>query len=213
MISTRDLRAMPDIQTLRRLARSLAMLDAILEPEWEFRRYSFDSRWGAGELMASMRDGEGDHWFALFAAGGVVLHGLAHEAPAYRPNNPWPGIFDGLPPELRGFVDEPAFDTRNSTFCLWRRAEDAVWHRGPVEFPPGGDPDGSAELLRLLDGRPASYRAYAAEYFEAGVPLGAVAAVYAHAPLTADLVRRLNPGAALGELDDDVAEIGYPDPG
>jgi hypothetical protein len=35
-------------------------------------------------MMASMRDGSGDHWFALLCSAGVALHGLAHEAPIYH---------------------------------------------------------------------------------------------------------------------------------
>src|SRR5262245_13262279 len=97
MISTKDLRELPNIPELRRLTRALATLDAILSPEWQYRYYSFDSAWGKGELMASMRNGSGDHWFAIFCDAGVALHGLAHEAPMYRPDKPWPGIFDGLP--------------------------------------------------------------------------------------------------------------------
>ena len=34
MISTRDFRNLPDIPSFRRLVRALAMLDAILSPEW-----------------------------------------------------------------------------------------------------------------------------------------------------------------------------------
>ncbi len=45
MISTRNLAALPGIDDLRRLCQSLAMLDAILEPEWQYRYYSFNSRW------------------------------------------------------------------------------------------------------------------------------------------------------------------------
>lgn len=212
MISTRDLSGLPDIAGLRRLARSLATLDAILSPEWESRYYSFDSRWGGGDLMASMRNGSGDHWFALFTAGGVVVHGLDHEAPMFRPGDPWPGIFT-LPPELASFVDEPAFDTRNSTFCIWRRAGAAEWERGPVVFPTGDDPDGSARLLGILDGGPATYRAFAEEYYGAAIPLAAIQEVYRHQPLTKALVRELNPDASLEELQNDVDEIGYPDAG
>jgi hypothetical protein len=79
MISTRDLSRLPDIPLLRRLTRALSMLDAILSPEWEYRYHSFDSHWAEGETMASMRNGSGDHWFALYSAAGVALHGLAHE--------------------------------------------------------------------------------------------------------------------------------------
>ncbi|MEJ7809764.1 MAG: hypothetical protein WKG32_05030 [Gemmatimonadaceae bacterium] len=213
MISTRDVSGMPDIRSLRRLTRVLAMLDAILSPEWEGRYYSFDAHWARGELMASMRNGQGDGWFALFTAGGVVLHGLDHEAAMYRPDDPWPGIFDALPLELAGFIGEPAFDTRDSTFCIWRGVADASWQHGPVRFPAGDDPDGSAGLLGILDGRPESYRAWAADYYGVPVPLAAVAAVYRHEPLTPGLVRQLNADVSLDELRDDIAEIGFPEGG
>ena len=65
MISTRDLKGMPDIEKLRRLLQSMAMLEAILLPEWEYRYYSFNARWAEGEQMGSMRDGSGNDFFAL----------------------------------------------------------------------------------------------------------------------------------------------------
>jgi len=212
MISTRNLDALPDIPALRRLTRSLAMLDAILSPEWESRYYSFDSHWGEGELMASMRNGQGDDWFSLFTRGGVVVIGLDHEAPMFRFNEPWPGLFDSLPSELAAAVNEPAFDARNSTFCIWRRSAGERWERGPVQFPDGDDPDGSAQLLQILDGRPESYRAFAADYYEVDLPLEAVAAVYRHQPLTPELLARLNADATIDALREDVVEIGYPEP-
>ena len=57
MISTRDLSGLPDIDALKRLMQSMAMLDAILSPEWEYRCYSFNSKWGARGCaqMGSMR--------------------------------------------------------------------------------------------------------------------------------------------------------------
>jgi len=110
-------------------------------------------------------------------------------------------------------VDEPAFDARNSTFCVWRRSAGARWEHGPVEFANGDDPDGSAQLLQILDGRPESYRAYAADYYEVDLPLDAIAAVYAHQPLAPALIARLNADASIDMLREDVAEIGYPDAG
>ena len=211
MISTRDLDALPDIASLRRLTRSLATLDAILSPEWESRYYSFDSRWGEGELMASMRNGQGDHWFALFTHDGVVLLGLDHEAPMFRPGDPWPGVVDAVPPALSAAVGEPAFDARNCTFCIWRQTGGNRWERGPVRFAAGDDPDGSAHLLHILDGRPESYRVFAAEYYEVDLPLDAIAAVYRHQPLTPALLERLNPDVTLDELRNDLVEIGYPE--
>ena len=53
---------LPDIPTVRRRSQALAILDAILCPEWAYRYFSFDSRWGPGEEMASMRNGSGDEY-------------------------------------------------------------------------------------------------------------------------------------------------------
>src|SRR5688572_16886189 len=68
--STYDLSAVPDIPTLRKLLQSLAVLDAMNEPEWEFRYYSFNSKWDAGEMLGSMRNGSGDAFFIHFCAAG-----------------------------------------------------------------------------------------------------------------------------------------------
>ena len=56
-------------------------------------------------MMASMRNGSGDHWFALLMAAGVALHGLAHEALNFRPDAMaghlrWAAT--GIPRELLG---------------------------------------------------------------------------------------------------------------
>src|SRR5262245_2992266 len=212
MISTRNLDALPDIPGFRRLTRALAMLDAIMSPEWQFRYYSFDSRWADGEMMASMRNGSGDEWFALLASAGVALKGLAHEAPIYVQGAPFPGIFDTLPGEFRAnFLGEPAFDAANTTFCVWRRITDERWHCGSVRLPPGDDPDGSAGLLSILDGQPEQYVRFAVDYYERQIAIADVAAIYAHERLTADLVRRLNPALSLDALAGDVEEIGYPE--
>ena len=214
--STRNLQTLAGLTQTRRLMKSLAMLDAIFAPkEPHSRYYSFNARWDEGEMFAAMRDGCGDEWTCLFTGAGAILSGLAHESPMYRPGEPWPGVFDGVPEEFAGFLSEPAFDNANRTFCIWRRAGDATWSRGPVAYVPGDDPDGSAALLELLDGRPASYARWATEYYEprAPVDVDAVTQVYAHRPLTAALVARLNPAAALDDLRADIEEIGYPETG
>jgi hypothetical protein len=42
-ISTRNLEGLPDVARLKRLLQSMAMLDAILMPEWEHRDYFFEA--------------------------------------------------------------------------------------------------------------------------------------------------------------------------
>ena len=60
MISSRSLRELPNVDELKRMFQSLALLDAILMPDWEYRYYSFDANWSDEEMLASMRDGSGD---------------------------------------------------------------------------------------------------------------------------------------------------------
>jgi len=44
-VSSATTERIPDIETLRRLTKSVAMLDAIICPEWEYRYFSYDSKW------------------------------------------------------------------------------------------------------------------------------------------------------------------------
>jgi hypothetical protein len=160
--------------------------------------------------MGSMRNGSGDHWFALFTPQGAGIIGLAHEAPMFRPGEPLEGMFDGLPVALAELRSEPAFDPVNCSFCLWSLDAEGAWRRGSVTMPVGDDPDGSASLLGLLDRDPRSYVAFASDYHEAELPLASVQAIYDHAPLSARLVSSLNRSVSLDDLESDLDEIGYP---
>jgi hypothetical protein len=203
------------VDQLRALLQTLATLDAICSPEWQDRYYSFNSRWAEGEQMGSMRDGCGDGFFALFNAAGCFLKGFAHEAPmspyGRQPKGVWPGVLESVPAEFAECLNEPAFDMEDTTFCIWRRCSDQSWQRGTIEFPAGADPDGSQTLLSALDGKAATYQVWAEDYYERTVPLAAVRHVYAHKPLTDQLIQDLNPEASLEELAADIEEIGYPD--
>jgi hypothetical protein len=217
MISTRALGSLPDVDRLRRLLQSVAMLDAILSPAWDSRYYSFNARWSPGEQMGSMRNGEGDDFFALFNSDGCFFKGFAHEATMSpyrrRPKQVWPGVVDAVPADFAGCLAEPAFSMDDTTFCIWRRYGDESWQVGPVKFPAGDDPDGSQLLLSPLDGDPDTYRAWAEDYYGRPVDPAAVAQVYGHTPLTEALIRRLNPETSPDRLAADRKEIGYPQRG
>jgi hypothetical protein len=215
MISTRDLSLLPDVDGLRRALQSMAMLDAVLCPEWQFRYYSFNTSWSRGEQMGSMRNGSGDDFFAHFGQAGCWLKGFAHEYPMtpYRqsPKRVWPGVLDAVPEEFMACLREPAFSVEDVTFCIWRRYSDQSWQIGPIEFPTDHpDPDGSEFLLSDLDGRPGTYQASAMDYYEREVSLAVVEHVYQHRPLTPEVVAQLNPELSLAELTAAMKEIGYP---
>jgi hypothetical protein len=215
-ISTRELSKLPDIAALEKICQSLAMLDAILCPEWESRYFSFNTNWDAalGDRMASMRNGSGDEYFILFCSIGAIMKGFDHESTmsswSSEAGKVWPGVLDSVPPEFTSFLNEPAFNLADTTFCIWRTSSDSEWHRGNIRFPEGPDPDGSEGLLWALDGNPQTYRDFALDYFESDVDLDAIRDIFRHVPLDADLVARLNPERVYSELVTEAAEIGYP---
>ncbi len=198
-----------DIEDLRRLCQSLAVLDAILCPEWEYRYFSFNATWASGEMLASMRNGEGDDWLILWSPHGAIVKGFAHGAPMAR-GCPWAGVLDNVPQEFQDFLNDPAFSRQQTTFCLWRRADDTVWRSGEIDYPQGADPDGALNLLRFLDGDPATYLKWGEEYFGSRLDERAVEHIYRQDPLSRFVVRALNPDATYDELKSELEEIGYP---
>jgi hypothetical protein len=205
---------MPSIDSLRRLTQSLAVLDAIIQRNWVDRYYSFNARWDANEQMASMRNGEGDSWFCVFGTAGAFLKGFAHESVMAMarsgPNSPYPGILNHVPKVFESYLSEPAFSMERTTFCIWRTHADSHWCTGNIAFPPGEDPDGSAQMLSIFDCRPATYHEWAQRYYRRPVSLALVEQIYGHRPLTSEIVHGLNPATDLSELSDDLNEIAYP---
>jgi hypothetical protein len=214
VVSKLTLSLLPDIPSLKKLSQSLAVLDAILSPEWEYRYYSFDSKWAPGETMASMRNGSGDEYFILFDAVGAAIKGFDHESDmspwADAASKPWPGVIDEVPKEFSSFLAEPAFSINDSTFCLWRKHEDSTWQVGNIDYPPSEDPDGSAWMLKILDGSPSTYREFAEDYYARKIEADAVNRIYRHEPATAAVVQALNPDMTLRDLRSDIEEIGFP---
>ncbi|MEU4219689.1 hypothetical protein [Actinoplanes sp. NPDC026623] len=209
--------ALPDIATLRRRSQALATLDAIMSPDWESRYFSFDSRWGPEEEMASMRNGSGDAYSIVFSPAGAFIRGFDHESvmSPYRSGQMWPGLVAAVPDVFAGSLNEPAFSHKDgvleATVCLWRQRGDDRWHTGDIELPDGDDPDGANGLFEtLLDGTGIAYQRFAQDYYEATVHEDAVAEILALSSLTDELVQRLNPDARLADLAEDLAEIRYP---
>jgi hypothetical protein len=211
MLSTASPEKLPDISTLRRLTKSLAMLDAIICSEWEYRYYSYNSKWAKGEEMASMRNGCGDGWFVLFDDNGAALKGLAHESRLARDSAFAKCIQQEVPSAFKAFLHEPAFSMDHASFCVWRRHSDSKWNIVTQSGEkPSSDLDGSAELMSILEGRAETYRDWAADYHERDIPLEAVQALYSHQPLDAHVLGLLNPNLSLSEIQPDTLEIGYP---
>ncbi|POX63538.1 hypothetical protein C3492_10270 [Streptomyces sp. Ru62] len=216
-------RQLPDISIVRDRSRAMAVLDAIMSPDWESRFYSFDARWSPTEEMASMRDGCGNDYSIVFSQAGAYARGFDHESPMspYRvtPPVPWPGLFDGVPEVFAHNIVEPAFSGHDGiprvTVCFWRQQADSEWRAGAIEpLPAGVEDDGSPEWLFdvLVDGRPEAYQQFAEECYEVTTDIEAIRHVYALRPLTQRVVSALNPEVELVDLAEDLAQIGYPVP-
>jgi hypothetical protein len=217
MISTRDLSLLPDVSHLKALMQSLAMLDSILMNDWEYRYYSFDSNWNKNSAVASMRDGEGDELFAMFMPFGAILKGFAHESAMspYRVNPPnmWHCVLDNVPSAFSEFLSEPAFSPLDTTFCIWRMGDDSMWKCGNIDYPDEKDPDGSEDLLAILDGKPKTYQIWAEKYYNQAVDLAAVKQIYEHQPLTEELITVINSKTSIADVLKESVVIGYPKAG
>jgi hypothetical protein len=190
---------LPSPADLKRKFRSLAMLDAILMPDWELRFFSFNSKWRSGE-MASMRDGEGSEFFFLFSSTGVVGKIYDKES-GLAPNVA--SVLARVPNDFSSFKGEPAFSTASATCYLWQKRTEKVWSVVPentVEIP----------LLAFVADEGEYYRAWASNYYETELDLEPVRAVFRQEPLTNDLIVSLYPEAEFNAVLRDSEEIGYP---
>ena len=164
--------------------------------------------------MASMRNGSGEEYFILFNSQGALIKGFSHESPmspwANDPEQVWPGVLDQVPVEFESFLKEPAFSMEATTFCIWRRVRAESWQVGKIKYPDDKDPDGSDELLTILDGDPKRYQKFAEGYYERPADLGSIKAIYEHRPLTPEIIKRLNPDVTIRRLKSDLDEIDYP---
>ncbi len=209
-MSTEQISALPSIEDIYSLSQSIALLDAVLQPVWDLRYFSFNSKWDANESMASMRDSSGEAYFMVFKKeGAILLAQTPHSevgAEVARRGHPLPGTFYSIPEQLMDILVEPAFFVEDTTFCLWRLTGDPFWQVGGEV---SNTKNSSAEVLFALDGNPDTYKQWGDEYFEQDLPLHAIQQVYNHEDITLDLVQSLNRDMTLENLAEDLEEIGY----
>lgn len=206
-----DPQSFPDPRTLGNRAMALAMLDAIICPEFEYRYFSFDGAWGDDEQLGSMRSGEGDHWFLHLGDFGAAIKGFVPQLPRGEARAMARQVRREVPAEFDSFLHEPAFAMDDVSFCYWRRSTDRAWNK--VAHPDADLAqwsDGSADFLSILMAPASCYYDYASDYFECEPPLASIEHLYALAPLTAAIVKSLNPQLSLDDAHAAARLIGYP---
>jgi hypothetical protein len=206
MISTSNYSSLPERSRLQQICKAISVADSILSQEWQYRYYSYNSKWSDGQEFCGMRNGHGDEMLILFLNEGCVINGMAHE---YYPKNK-DNLTNGLPKVYHEFIfGEPVHST-GTTFCLWTTGG-SKWKTAELE----NYDDGSEDLLKSFNDNPQTYIDWAARYYEDDFIVNAnshavISQIYSGATLTKDMVLALN--AKLDDwkqLIDDLVEINY----
>ena len=207
---------LPPRKVVYRRSKAMALLDAILCPEWEYRYYSFDAHWADDEELASMRDGCGNEYFVVFYRGkGIIFKGYEKYSPLARHvaeyGQPYAGLLEGVPHDVfSDFLDEPAFSMDATTFCIWNKVDDERWRHGEVDLDEMSLDAQRLSILDTLAAGSAAYHDWAQHYYERAVPVQAVEEVFALEPLSELTVKALNPDITLSGLREDIEQIDYP---
>ena len=236
-ISTENLKLLPQPRELQEICKSIAVLEAIICPDWQYRYCSYQKDWGEGEELCEMRTEQGDQILILFKQEGCCINGFAHESKM----NAWKkvkidekksfieklfgtkknvetklvqeipvGLLEGLPEIFNEFIYGEPVKSIGTTFCIWQTTEDDKWRTGNADLPKDDYKDGSGDLLQLLDGNPLTYKKWAEEYYEIELKSESIEQIFIGNNITEKMINELNP-----ELDDfeklraDLDGIGY----
>jgi hypothetical protein len=195
--SIQKINDLPSIEEVKKISQGLALVDAILMPEWEYRYFSFNSNWDGNrsEMMASMRDGSGSEYFINFTEGGVAGKVLSDEqlsdASAFLVH---------VPDSFTGFKNEPAFSLDNATFFFWRERDSSAWEASPSDLA-------SYPLLGFLVGGIAGYLDWAESYYEKSIDHDVLKDVFTSLTININQLSILNPDLTLEDLEEDLKEI------
>lgn len=189
----------PKKNTFIHTQQRIALIEAILCPEREYRYYHYDAHWYPGQHMASMRDGEGREWFAL-----IDVHGIAITARAQAPADPT--VYQDLPAYWRGdnFLNEPSFSTAEGNYCAWKSDSDPAWQS---RYPIANEAELAAMFL-TLHGNAETYSDFAADYHERDINRAAVRHILSSAPFNPDDALALNPDLDPDDLQAELHDIG-----
>ncbi len=185
------------IEKITNNLKSIALLEAIISPEWEDRYYSYNSKWDEGEEMASMRDGSGDEWFLWIKNSFAALKVMSHE---YKMLTEIDSIKDQFPNEYSSFIAEPAFSINEST---------SLWYLNGIEWVKfDSNEEETNKLIKPFSWSPSEYQEWAEEYYENEFSLKAIENIMS-GNLTENDIQLLNKDLSINDLGEAINEIGY----
>lgn len=175
---------LPNRKILQKICKSIAVLDAIFSQEWDYRYYSYNSKWSENEEFCEIRNGSGDHILILFCEKGCVINGYIHEFK--QPNKDI--LTKKLPAYFEEFIFGEPIKSIGTTFCCWTE-ETENWHFESKR----NETNDLLEMLNIFDGQAQTYINWATDYFEGryketGIPFDVVSKIYAGELLTKEMV-------------------------
>lgn len=229
--STDRLHVLPDIKTLQKLCKSLAVLNLIYDGEGSFEYYNkneyYNKKSDIYETETFVMNTWGGNFYKIYFNNiGSVIIGFDHESnisPYGEDINIWPGIIEQLPKEFTYMTKEFFDDEYNKymiTFCIWRKHTDTMWYIGDdIDFPESQDDepvDGSLSLIFYLDGNIDSfisevknYLLIEQEHFDFFFR-DVVYDIYNFKPITKEYIKQINPQIDYDIFFEKVSKIGYP---
>lgn len=192
------IKQLPTISEVYGISQSLAVLDAILMPEWEYRYFSFNNSWNDHQAMASMKDAGGSHYYLLFDSKSNTCLGKVFDN-SIR-------LMDGSMvqdiAELTPFLNEPAFENDVATFYFYNICNNLNWQSIPFS--------NDLPFLGFIKNKEKAYIDWAKDYYEIEIAKEPIIDIFNHQPITDKMVKTLNSGCSLLDLKSELDEIGYP---
>ena len=198
----KNINQLPSIEKVIEISQSLAMLDAILMPDWEYRYFSFNKEWNINQYMASMRDGEGSHYYILFDLVNKTSCCLGKIYDNELPNNKEIHSQIKTLKNFNKFLDEVAFENIDASFYFYYSYETNHW-----EVVPSTD---NIPFLGMMKDKEKAYISWAEKYYEVKIDRDTVTKIFNFIPLDDNMIANLNPNITAHEILEDIKEIGYP---
>lgn len=189
---------LPTVKEVYETSQSLAAIDAILMPEWEFRYFSFNDTWDTDESMASMRDGCGSHYYMTFDSQLTKCLGKLYDSSI--------GVKEATSIQdshiFKRFLKEPAFENEDVTLYFYSTSHEAKWQgiQSLTNIP----------FLGFLVNKEGAYIPWAESYYEIEIEAQPIIDIFNYQPITPSVVNQLNPNCCVSTLIDDLNEINYP---
>lgn len=181
---------------LKQKLKSLALLNAIIEPEWEYRYYSYNSTWGENEEMASLRDSCGGEWFIWFSDD---LIGFKCTSPVDGLASDFSKLTNQLPTSYSPFINESAF-SMDSGSAIWYLESD-IWKKYGINIADLPTPESVIKMSAK------EFCVFAEEMYEVELDEQIVGKIL-EGKFEFEMASALNSDVDISELKKELMEIG-----